>query len=684
MSGTSARESYRSSKRTRPSDSQPSRMTPPVLFRLPSVPMPGHDSAAHASNVNSAAMAMPMAAAAALPVGATSASSAPMTTAPSAPAQSAAATISAEKASGQRLLNILIVVLLLAALAVITWISINRSPAASMANNKVGNDAALDTLGDLKVPDVTNGTAVNASSAKPKESGLKLDEIKPSSPSDLSMIDLPDAVSGPGQPKLEASSDAESLLTGLDTSGTDSALASSGASTSTSSTPTAQIQLRTPVPMGSSNITSLVDAQKPAADMGNASLGSSTTVRAETVSTPTQSNKVFPANTDPTLNTSSTPSSTSSTGNNPSGDSPSLWDGAKRTSPEGLQLSGKPTAGSPQSQLTISSPLSAELNMTAARPSAASNVATAPVADSSSMLGATVGGGVPGTYNLASASPADAKKIPPEVDNLQRARPDLNPVMLAQVATTLAAKSAVSNSASVPPNNKPINSYGATMATNANTAGLNGQNLYTTNNVNPSPAKPTGPVNSYALQNVPSGITGNGPGSYLPPTTAMPGAAGQTGGTAAQLASGPNTPPAMMASYTLAPRGTQATYGQPAPGQPVNPAYNPGYAQPTTQQVPNQQPANQALVCLNQVLSRVFDNRFISSQGINPKAMLNPKAILSHRAILNPKVMLSHRVMLKQPMASQTPLMAHLLDQAMPIRPTQLHRQAHHQRTCRV
>ncbi len=115
MSGTSARESYRSGKRTRPSDSQANRMAPPVLFRLPSVAVPAPDSHPIASSMNAAAVSMPMPmsspvaktggmsanmTAEAVAATATAPPTVSVTTQPSAPAQSAAATISADKASG--------------------------------------------------------------------------------------------------------------------------------------------------------------------------------------------------------------------------------------------------------------------------------------------------------------------------------------------------------------------------------------------------------------------------------------------------------------------------------------------------------------------------------------------------------------------------------------------------------
>ena len=611
MSSASARESYRAGKRSRPSDSQANHRAPPVLFRLPSIAIAGHDSTVGASNVNSAAVAnverqsaavsgaMPMAAA--LPIS----PSHSQTTSTSTHAQAAATARSTEKAAGQRLLNMLIVVLLLAALAVITWISLNPSSAPpSLAGKEVGNNEVLDSLGDLKVPDVQQGTLTSVPVTKPEstDSGLSLDEIKPSQPSDLAMIDHPD-----GQGQATAKANTESLMIGLEPSANDSSLAIKSDDAKSSTNTTAQIQLRTPVPMGGNQVTSLVEAQKPSSStlLSSSSPGSSTSPRVDTVSTPTQPAKVFPANTDATRSanstSSTTSSSTSATGNSKSGDSPALWDGAQKSSLEGLQLSqhtsGPSSNGGSTTQVNISKPLSMEIPVPG---SSSSNTSTTPSnsVDNSAQIasqsktnevtpGVTVGGGEKQPYSL------------------QGSRPDLDPVMLARVAAQGLAKSAVSsNSGTVAPK---INSYVGASTPTPN------QNLYQNNYVKPSPTN-AAPVNSYAnsLVNVPAGVTGNGPGAYVPPTTAMANASqvpnqfsnqvpGQVPG---QFASGPTSLPASTAGYSLPPRAGNQPGAQPSayqqPTQPnyqqpnyQQPSYQPNYQQPTNQQPNYSQPGSQ-------------------------------------------------------------------------------------------
>lgn len=600
MSGTSARESYRAGKRTRPSDSQPGRMSPPVLFRLPSVGMPAQESAAAASNMNSVAMAMP-AAAMAMPASTASAPASVAVNAPSAPVQTGAATTAAEKAAGQRLLNMLIIVLLVAALAVIAWVSLNR-PAnpPTMADKHEGNSNALDTLGELKVPDVTSPAVTDAS----KPSGVGIDEIKPATPSDLALIDLPDAkqestndLSDPSQTGQPQAGQPGSLLLGMDSSA--GTIASLG-STSSASATTAQIQLRAPVPMGNSTISSLVDTDRTSAqpnDLGKPTVGSTTTPRVETVSTPSQPSKVFPPN--PNYNNSdgsasATNSNSTSAGAN-SGSSPSLWDEAKRPSLEGLQLSNKSPTSSPSTQVNISKPLSSEITMTGAasqnkpaQPSA-TDTAQATTDTSATEPGVTVGGGEPAPYRLA------------------KSRLDLDPVMLARIAASDAAKSAVNGSkaAAASATQTPINSYAG--ATTTSTAG---QNLYQNNFVKPTPGNTT-PINSYASQTaVPPGVTGNGTAPYVPPTASTPNGAqyvnnpypttqsgtaqypssqypGLQYGTPAQVASGPTATPAATAGYSVPARGTQLNYGQPTvtTGAYSQPGYNTN-AQPMGGQSP--------------------------------------------------------------------------------------------------
>ncbi len=368
MSGTTARESYRSGKRMRPVDSHSSRMTPPVLFRLPSIAMPSQDAEAHASNLNTAAVAMPMAAAVAMPASPsavpapTPAPAATAPSAPSAPAQSAAATLTAEKAAGQRMLNMLIIALLLAALAIVVWVSLNRgTPAPAMAEKNVGNDVALETLGNLKVPEVTPSSPNVAAKL---DANTSTDELQPSQ--NVAIIDLPAGTTSALEQPKNTKAEPESLLS-LDASGVDAAIAARPSPTANvESSPTAQIQLKTPVPFGASSGTALVDAQKPATGLSLApsTAGSSNSARVETVSTPTQPTKVFPATIDPAR-----PSTTNSSNSNTSssGGSPSVWDGAQQPSVEGLQLSqknGQPnsaTATSSGAGLNISNPLSREI-----------------------------------------------------------------------------------------------------------------------------------------------------------------------------------------------------------------------------------------------------------------------------------------------------------------------------------
>lgn len=623
MSGTSARESYRSGKRTRPSDSQANRVAPPVLFRLPSVAMPAPDSQVNASNMNSAAMTMPMSSAAVMPASmpssqTTSAApthapvtqSAAVASAPSTPAQSAAATISAEKASGQRLLNMLIIVLLLAALAVITWISMNRSTSTpSMADKEIGNNAALDTLGELKVPDVTTGALADAPKAQPEanEHGLNLDELKPSNPGDLSLIDLPDSHKDTKVDVTEQSdADSKSLLVGLDTSGID-ASQTAPATTKTSTTPTAQIQLRSPVPLGNSGSTSLVDAGRRTEQLGNDSPSSTATPSFDTVSTPSQPVKIFPASTDPAQNSNASPSSSvnknSQTDGN-SGGSPKLWDGAQQTAPEGLQLGSKaPTSNSP-THVSVSQPLSSEFAMPGAK-DAGQNVAqnraepTATQATgqpagqalaSQTAPGVTVGGGASEPYSMQTDMQPTTGPGSPRTD-LHNNRADLDSMMLFRVAASGAAKSAVSGGANVPSPSTaaPINKY----ATAPNTS-ASGPNLYQKPNASPT----NGQINSYAQANVPPGVTNNRPGGYVPPTTQMPSAnvpsanvpganvpgANNPYAPQMQMASGPNTIPANTVGYAQ-PRGPQPNYGQPPMNQPSGypPTGYQNYPQPGAQ-----------------------------------------------------------------------------------------------------
>lgn len=622
MSGTSARESYRSGKRTRPSDSQPSRMTPPVLFRLPSVAMPAQEPAADASNINSVAMAMPAASAAvasspALAPDAATTTGTPLSATPSAPAQTAAATRAADKASGQRLLNTIIVVLLIAALAVIAWVSLNRpTEAPAMANNKIGNDSALDTLGELKVPDVSSSSLTEISKPKTEtaDSGLNLDEIKPASPSDLSLIDLPDGHKDDiGNSNKPQAGQPGSLMVGIDTASTPDP---AEALVNPSSAPTAQIQLRTPVPMGSSNVTSLVDSQRSGSQLGNATPGSSTTAPVQTVSTPSPTTKVFPANpaygsgganANTNTNTNGTGgTSASSTNGSPTnsgtGSSPSLYDEAKRPSLEGLQLGGKPSAAgasTASTQVNISRPLAAEVAMPGVPTPGSAQPSTADVAQQAAETpapdgGVTVGAGETAPYRLA------------------KSRFDLDPVTFARIKASGADKSAVSGAS--PTAQTPINSYaGATQA-------MPGQNLYDGNYVKPAPGNST-PINSYA-QAVPPGKTGNGTATYMPPAgsvgaannqyannqyannqynqlpanpngvnqygTKQYGAAGYPG-PQTQLTNGPNNVPASTAGYSLPARGTQMNYGPNTATAPnaagyYQPNFTPNYQQPGAQQ----------------------------------------------------------------------------------------------------
>ncbi len=617
MSGTSARESYRSGKRTRPSNSQPSPTTPPVLFRLPSVHLPSPDSAVSASNMSAATMAMPMttAAAASTPV---TASAPAVPTSPAATSSNAAVSAATEKSSGQRLLNMMIVVLLLAALAVIAWISLNRpTVGSSMATSQVGNNAALESLGDLKVPEVSTGTVADVAKPQPTSSdtGLIPDEIEPN-PGDVSLIDLPKSPT----PQSTDNQQPESLSLGLDLAGVDASATNTSASTTASATPTAQIQLRTPVPLGSSNVTSLVDAQGTVNQFGDSSTGTSSSPRVETVSTPTQPTKIFPANTDPagltpavttpnssgsTASSSATkPATNSNNTNTNSGSSPTLWDGAQRSALEGLQLSNK--AGTGPTQVNISNPLSAEISMSAPQGTnltARSTVNNAvndtvnSTAANQASPGVTVGGGAKEPYTLPSGSASTASS------NLQRTRADLDPTVLARVAASGAAKSAVSGSTTAP-SSKPINSYAVAGASSA------GQNLYQNQASSPAATNSSMPINSYASVpgNVPPGTTGNGTQPYIPPSSAS--AAPPT-----QFASGSNSVPSMTAGYTVPPRATQGSFSSPTnpnnggysqpgstpnfsnqpmqayPQQPTTPQA--GFQRPVAPQQPNQQPTFQ-------------------------------------------------------------------------------------------
>ncbi len=238
----------------------------------------------------------------------------------------------------------MIIVLLLAALAIITWISMNRpATAPSMADQDVGNNAALDTLGELKVPDVTTGALAEAPKVltDSNDDASKLLDANTATTSDLSLISLPESkpesnvdtkTKAAETPKPD---DSKSLLVGLDTTGIDATQTESTPSGS-SSTPTAQIQLRTPVPMANATATALVDAGRNTNQLDNAASDPANTPSFDTVSTPSQPVKIFPASTDPTQ-TGASPSSAVNKSNNTeskSGGSPDLWDGVKRTAPK--------------------------------------------------------------------------------------------------------------------------------------------------------------------------------------------------------------------------------------------------------------------------------------------------------------------------------------------------------------
>ena len=360
MTGTT-RESVRPAMRKRPSDSVPmsgspsttlskasaaTNAPPPVLFRLPSIALPGMGLAGVDAMVTDHGLTAVPARTAAIPQSVP----APIVEAPS-PAVAAAAHIASvenaeKRRAGQRLLNTLIVILLLAALVVISLLAFRKhEPTPEVANDKGTNQDPLASLSDLKLPDMTAAVQTPAASNAPATT--KVDE------------------------------NPESLLQGL----TGQPIASESASKEASPGQSpALVQLGTPVPVRESTNASLTESPSRSLPL--------TTPRYETVSAPTNTKNPGGDFTVPTAKKNDT----TSTPNN--GGSPSMWDGAKRNAEPDRELS---------SGLTLSLPVASEISKAE---TAAGQSPTAPAGDKLELMGQSLTLGPSTSQGGAAAAPA--------------------------------------------------------------------------------------------------------------------------------------------------------------------------------------------------------------------------------------------------------------------------------------
>lgn len=403
MTGTSARDTFRPVKRMRPSASGTmTPMAPPVLFRLPSIATP--TSEPNGAALVGTADGMSLKATAAMPP-----VQAAINAATAMPTATASLALIEKKAAGQRLLNIAIMVLLLMAVVVITWLTVRPpKPTPEVASDsKAKSGDSLGSLSGLQLPQIAAGpttAAIPTASTKTNASAVASNSAEGSYPTSTSK----------DQSQRNADNDAAgSLMLGFDSG--EHAIATSP------STPIAHVQLGKPAPVLHVNSTALADSQRNLIPPANNT--QSITPRYETVSTPTAPQSS---------------SEKSSSGSTNSGASPSLWDGAKATPTSELELSGSsmpspPVAASepartPSSILGAPSQSSAQPTsnsdgfislggtdahaVSADKTSAATATANGTVTAATDPLGVTVGGGLKEPSNLASATLASVTATP--------------------------------------------------------------------------------------------------------------------------------------------------------------------------------------------------------------------------------------------------------------------------------
>lgn len=527
MSGTSARETSRPAQRPRPSATDhSSNVAPPVLFRLPSI-----SQGVHEEDRFGASAAMPRSALAMGSAGSPTSSLAASTQAAQQAAvprtvtpPTTAAALAATKVANQRLLTTVVIAIVLVALAIISMIAFRGgepSVQPEVAGKTSDSREHLESLSDIRVPDVSMPQSQTANALAVAEAETKASQESADATSGVQLsLDKSRASAGSGSAE-------RSHLT-LEAS--DLARKPNGTS--------AQVQLGTPVPMQS---TVAAASQEGASQTNNSSLPL-TTPRYETVSTPSAAS-----------NASGNGSSANT------GASPSLWDGAKKPAhqPSNSQP-GALLSGSTDSEMSlVPSDYSGSLaKPTNAQPvSSQTSVVTRADAQAASVdsLGVTVGAGMTQPefpQAKATATPdLDVAAISSKYLEYSRQK---NFVTASTTSTEIANPYAPATTAAVPVSNSGP-AVGAYPQSSAG-AGV--------------PYGTTGTTLTPYVRNSPTGSVSSGPGSAAPSTGMMI----------------PPQNGAAISAQPQYPTGSPATgYSMPGPATstayPSQSAVNTGYAQ---------------------------------------------------------------------------------------------------------
>lgn len=278
-----------------------------------------------------------------------------------------------KKAASQRLLNTLVLVVLLIALAIISVLAFRGGqPAAKpeLAGSGGQSKDHLDSLSDIRVPEIS----------KPPMQSASTQTAGPESAAGHS-VEANTALSSGG---LQLSLDKTRSTSGAGTTERPGLTLDAADLAKKPNTGAAQVQLGTPVPMRSSAGSAVASSPENASQPGNSSLPL-TTPRYETVSTPSSPGGA--------------PASGSGTA---SGASPSLWDGAKKPAdPQGKPKSDLMLSGANDSEMSL---IPSDYSSSSAKPTTAQPVSTKNAAPTSSnvptasaqsaSLGVTVGAGM--------------------------------------------------------------------------------------------------------------------------------------------------------------------------------------------------------------------------------------------------------------------------------------------------